>query len=230
MKTIGLIGGMNWKSSALYYQIINERIERDLGGLHSGKILLYSYDFDEMVRLQNGELWTEWENNLCEKALMLQKAGAELIVMCCNTAHKAAESIERRISVPLIHIADAVGAKIKQAQLSKVGLLGTVYTMEEDFYKNRLASRFDLSVIVPEKTDRERIHRIIFDELELGIISKKSKKMVLKAIQRLIEGGAQGIILGCTEISALIRQKDVRVPVFDTISIHAGYACERAQE
>jgi aspartate racemase len=230
MKTIGLLGGMNWKTSALYYQIINERIEKALGGLHSGKILMYSFDFDEIVRLQNDESWAEWERVLCEKAVTLERAGADMIVMCCNTAHKAAEAIQQRLSVPLLHIADSVGARIQREKLVRVGLLGTLYTMEEDFYRDRLKSGFDLTVIIPEKDDRDMVHRIIFDELELGIIKKSSQKAVLRAIGKLIEAGAQGIILGCTEISALIQQRDVRIPVFDTLAIHAEDACQKALE
>ncbi len=230
MKTIGLIGGMNWKSTSLYYQIINETVQKKLGALHSAKILLYSYDFEELAQLQNRESWREWENSLSEKAVLLEKAGADLIIMCCNTAHKAADSIQQKLSVPLLHIADPVGKKIIEKKLNKVGLLGTNFTMEEDFYKNRLRTGFGLSVIVPDKMDRDSIHRIIFEELELGIIKKASRKEFIRIIHKLMKEGAQGIILGCTEISLLIKQEDVGVPVFDTISIHAARACEKALE
>ena len=230
MKTIGLIGGMNWKSTSLYYQILNETVQEKLGALHSAKILLYSYDFEEIAQLQNKESWREWENNLSEKAILLEKGGADFIVMCCNTAHKAADSIQQKLSVPLLHIADPVGKKIIEKKLNKVGLLGTNFTMEEEFYKNRLRTGFGLSVIVPDKPDRDSIHRIIFEELELGIIKKASRKEFIRIIHKLMREGAQGIILGCTEISLLIKQEDVGVPVFDTISIHAAYACEKALE
>jgi len=230
MKTIGLIGGMNWKSTSLYYQIINETVQEKLGALHSAKILLYSYDFEEIAQLQNQESWEEWENNLSEKAILLEKAGADFIVMCCNTAHKAADSIQQKLSVSLLHIADPVGKKIIEKKLNKVGLLGTNFTMEEDFYKNRLRTGFGLSVIVPDKLDRDSIHKIIFEELELGIIKKESRKVFIRIIHELMREGAQGIILGCTEISLLIKQEDVGVPVFDTISLHAAYACEKALE
>jgi aspartate racemase len=228
MKTIGLIGGMNWKTTSLYYQIVNEIAQRELGALHSGKLLIYSFDFEEMFQLQEKEMWPEWERRLCESALRLERAGAELIVMCCNTAHKAADAVQRTISIPLLHIADAVGEKVADRELTKIGLLGTNFTMEEDFYKNRLKTGFGLNVLVPDKPEREQVHRIIFEELEMGVIKKSSKKAFLSTIDKLIGEGAQGIVLGCTEISLLIKQEDVEIPIFDTINIHAAYACKRA--
>lgn len=220
MKTIGLIGGMSWESSAAYYQIINEEIKKRLGGLHSAKCILHSVDFAEIEHLQvNGE-WEKAGEILGNIARSLEKGGADFIVICTNTMHKVFDLIQDHINIPILHIADATIKQIKMQHIINVGLLGTTYTMEHDFYKSRIESN-DINVILPKKTEKEIINKIIFKELCVGEINLKSKKHYKNVIQNLIISGADGIILGCTEIELLIKQDDLTVPLFNTTYIHA---------
>jgi aspartate racemase len=221
MKTVGLIGGMSWKSSALYYSIINELVQKRFGGLHSCKILMYSADFAEIDKMQKDGEWNELSRIMVDTGLKLETGGAECLAICCNTMHKVAEELESRAAIPLIHIADATGNRIKQSNLSKVGLLGTQFTMEQDFYKKRIASKYGIDVIVPSKQEREIIHSIIYSELVVGIIKQASRQKYQDIIQNLCELGAEGIILGCTEFPLLIRPEDSPVPLFNTTQIHA---------
>jgi aspartate racemase len=226
MKTIGLIGGMSWESSKLYYEIINQEVMKKLGGLHSAKCVMYSFDFEPIKQLQFEGKWDKAAELLIEAANRLEKAGADFIVIGTNTMHKLAGKIEENIGIPLLHIADATGDVIKNEGIKRVGLLGTGFTMEEAFYKQRLTQRFGLEVIVPNKESRDIIHEVIFSELCRGEIKEESKKEYLRIINNLIENGAEAIILGCTEITLLIKQADCRVPVFDTTYIHAVAAVE----
>lgn len=227
MKTIGLIGGMSWESSLEYYRIINEKTKENLGGLHSAKILLFSVNFQEIELLQHRGDWEELTKIMIEAATTLEKAGADFIVICTNTMHKMAEDIERSVSIPLLHIADASAKAIKERGLTKVGLLGTKFTMEQDFYKKRLEDKHGLEVITPDEIDREIVHSVIYEELCLGKISPKSKKEYLRIISKLKKSGAQGVILGCTEIPLLLQQRDVSLPLFDTTEIHSEYAVKK---
>ena len=227
MKTIGLIGGMSWESSAEYYRLLNEQVKQRLGGLHSAECLMYSVDFEEIERFQSEGKWEEAGERLAAVARSLEKGGAELIVLCTNTMHKVISSIEEAVSVPVLHIADATAKEIEVNNLHTVGLLGTKYTMEQDFYKERIAES-GIEVLIPEATERVMINQIIFDELCLGEINDSSKVKYQKAIQNLIDCGAEGIILGCTEIGLLIKQEDSAVPLFDTAKIHAIAAVNEA--
>ena len=228
MKTIGLIGGMSWESSLEYYRILNEKVKEELGGLHSAECILYSVDFDRIETLQHENRWTELTGIMIDAAESLEKAGADLIVICTNTMHKMAGEVQDHISVPLLHIADAAAASIKQQGLKKVGLLGTRFTMEQDFYRKRLRDKHNLEVIIPDDEDRGLVHHIIYNELCLGKTLEPSRKEYLRIIDSLIQKGAEGIILGCTEIPLLIKQRDVSVPVLDTTRIHAEYALMKA--
>ena len=229
MKTIGLIGGMSWESTVTYYQIVNETIKRELGGLHSAKVLLYSVDFAEIEKYQaNGE-WDKSADVLADAAVNLEKAGADYIVICTNTMHKVVPQIQQKISIPILHIAEATADELKVRGISKVGLLGTKYTMTQEFYKNKLTEA-GIEVVIPDEEGVETVNDIIYNELCLGIISEESKKKYLKIITGLEELGAQGVILGCTEIGLLIQQKDTRLPVFDTTQIHATRAAFMAIE
>lgn len=221
MKIIGLIGGMSWKSSVLYYSIINELVQKRFGGLHSCKILMYSADFAEIDKMQNDGKWNELSHTMVDIGLELQRGGADCLAICCNTMHKIAEELESKIEIPLIHIADATGNRIKQSNFSKVGLLGTQFTMEQDFYKKRIASKYGIDVIIPFKEEREIIHSIIYSELVVGIINEASRRKYKGIIQNLCELGAEGIILGCTEFPLLISPEDSPVPLFNTTQIHA---------
>lgn len=227
MKTIGLIGGMSWESSAEYYRLLNEQVKHHLGGLHSAECLMYSVDFEEIERFQSQGKWEEAGERLADVARSLEKGGAELIVLCTNTMHKVISSIEEAVSVPVLHIADATAKEIRANHLHTVGLLGTKYTMEQDFYKERIADS-GIEVLIPETAERDMINEIIFDELCLGKINESSKVKYQQAIQNLIDRGAQGIILGCTEIGLLIHDEDVEVPLFDTARIHVKAAVEKA--
>ena len=229
MKTIGLIGGMSWESTIPYYRIINESVKQRLGGLHSAKIVLYSVDFHEIEQLQrSGDLRRAGEL-LAGAAQALVSAGADCIVLCTNTMHKVASQIEAAVAIPLLHIADATAQSLRRAGLNKVALLGTRFTMEQDFYKNRLTERFGIEVLVPNEAERERVHRVIYQELCLGQINPQSRESYRSIMQRLIEQeGVQAIILGCTEISLLVDHSDARVPLFDTTAIHAQAAAEFA--
>lgn len=228
MKTIGLIGGMSWESSLEYYRIVNQTTKAKLGGLHSAKCVLYSVDFAEIEILQHQGRWQEAAHLLIEAAGGLEKCGADFIVLCTNTMHKVADDIQAHINIPFLHIADATARQINRSGINKVGLLGTRFTMEEDFYKSRLAQKYGLEVIIPNANAREIVHRVIFDELVVGEIRQDSRKKYQDIIQNLFDGGAEGIILGCTEIGLLVRDGDCREPLFDTTRIHAVAAVEYA--
>jgi aspartate racemase len=228
MKTIGLIGGLSWESSKEYYRIINETVNERLGGLHSAKCILYSLDFAESREIQQTKGWDEVTKILIDAAQRLEAAGADIVLICTNTMHKSVPEIQRKIHVPVLHIADATAEKVLGKGLKKVGLLGTKMTMEEDFYKGRIRERFGIDVLVPDKDERDFIERVIFDELCVGKINASSKKTLKEIVGKLADNGAEGIILGCTEIPLLIKQEDVNVPVFDTTEIHAKAAVEFA--
>lgn len=224
MKIIGLIGGMSWESTIPYYREINELIKARLGGLHSAKIVLYSVDFHEIERLQQAAEWEAAGVLLADAARALEAAGAEFLVLCTNTMHKVATSIEAAVGIPLLHIADPTAVEIKQAGFGTVGLLGTRFTMEQAFYRERLTAGHGLTVIVPGREDREIVHRVIYEELCLGVVAASSRNEYRRIIDALARQGAQAIILGCTEISLLVKQQDSTVPLFDTTAIHARAA------
>lgn len=228
MKTIGLIGGMSWESSLEYYRIVNETVKEKLGGLHSCKCLMYSVDFGVIEALQHQNKWDELTKLMIEAAQNLKHGGADFIVICTNTMHKMAPEIETATGLNVLHIADVTGAAISKDQIQKVGLLGTRFTMEGDFYKKRLKDNYDIEVIIPEDTDRQIIHDIIYNELCLGVIKDDSRQKYIDIINKLCANGAEGIILGCTEIPLLIKQSDVLIPVYDTTKIHAESAVEFA--
>ena len=223
MKTIGLIGGMSWESTVTYYQVINETIKRELGGLHSAKIVLYSVDFDEIEKYQASGEWDKSADVLSNAAERLEKAGADFIVICTNTMHKVVPQMKERIGIPIVHIAEATADKLKEHGITTVGLLGTKYTMTQDFYKDKLIQA-GIRVIIPDDNDVETVNAVIYDELCLGNIISASKDKYLEIIRKLEDVGAQGVILGCTEIGLLVNQKDVELPVFDTTLIHAEKA------
>ena len=228
MKTIGMIGGMSWESSIEYYRIINEGVKGKLGGLHSAKSVMYSVDFAEIETLQHEGRWEEATQAMVEAAKHVEAGGADFVIICTNTMHKMAEEVEAAIHIPLLHIVDATAEAIKALGLQVVGLLGTNFTMEQDFYRGRLVERHGLEVLIPEEQDREIVHRVIYDELVLGVIKPESRSQYERIIEKLIEAGAQGIILGCTEIGLLVKDEDSRVPLFDTTFIHAVAAVEYA--
>jgi aspartate racemase len=228
MKTIGMIGGMSWESSIEYYRIVNETVKEKLGGLHSAKSLMYSVDFAEIEALQYAGRWDEATQAMIDAARHVEAGGADFVVICTNTMHKMADQVEAVIGIPLLHIADATAEVIKAQGLSKIGLLGTKFTMEGDFYRGRLVEKHDLEVLIPEVDDREIVHRVIYDELVLGEIKSESRKQYKNIIEKLIAAGAQGIILGCTEIGLLVKDEDSSVPIFDTTYIHAVAAVEMA--
>lgn len=226
MKTIGLIGGMSWESTVPYYRQINEAVKARLGGLHSAKIILYSVDFYEIERLQHAGDWDAAGAQLAAAAQALERAGADFCVLCTNTMHKVAPAIQAAVIIPLLHIADPTAAAIRAAGFTKVGLLGTRFTMEEDFYLARLTQQHGLEVIIPPPADRETIHLIIYDELCLGQVLPASRTQYTRIMQALVADGAQCIILGCTEISLLVGSQDAAVPLFDTTAIHALAAAQ----
>ncbi|MGC6389869.1 aspartate/glutamate racemase family protein [Ewingella sp. S1.OA.A_B6] len=228
MKTLGLIGGMSWESTVTYYRTINEHIKQQLGGLHSAKLFLHSVDFYEIEQLQAKGDWQQAGKLLGEAAQALARAGAEVIVVCTNTMHKVADDIEHRGGLPLLHIADATAEKIKQQGLKRIGLLGTKFTMEQDFYRGRLQDKHQIEVVTPDEADRDILHRIIYEELCLGEIRDASREEYRRVISQLEQQGVEGIILGCTEISLLVGTPDAMVPVFDTTAIHALAAAEYA--
>ena len=228
MKTIGLIGGMSWESSLEYYKIVNETVKEKLGGLHSCKCLMYSVDFGVIEALQHQNKWDELTKLMIEAAQNLKHGGADFIVICTNTMHKMAPEIETATGLNVLHIADVTGAAISKDQIQKVGLLGTRFTMEGDFYKKRLKDNYDIEVIIPEDADRQIIHDIIYNELCLGIIKDDSRQKYIDIINKLCANGAEGIILGCTEIPLLIKQSDVLIPVYDTTKIHSESAVDFA--
>jgi aspartate racemase len=228
MKTIGLLGGLSWHSTGEYYRIINEETARRLGADRSAPIMIYSVDFGPIQKLQRAGKWADVGHELARGAARVEKAGADFLLLCANTAHEVAPQIEQSVSIPLIHIADAVAEEIQKYGLVSVGLLGTIVTMEHDFYKDRLASRHGLDVIVPKKNDRKAVDRIIYHELCCGKVLESSTNMILQVMNKLENQGAQGIILGCTELPLLIRETDLAVPVFDTTMIHAQKAVSLA--
>jgi aspartate racemase len=228
VKTIGLIGGMSWESSMLYYQIINQTVKVRKGGHHSAKILLHSVNFQEIKDLQQQGNWAEATRVMIESAQKLEAAGADVIVICTNTMHKMASEVKNAITVPFLHIADATANRIVADKIKKVGLLGTAYTMEQDFYKDRLAEKFGLEVVIPDEADRAVIHDIIFQELCLGTVNENSKKRYQDIICSLINKGVEAVILGCTEITMLISQEDCTIPVYDTTRLHAEAAVDFA--
>ncbi len=228
MKTIGLIGGMSWESSIEYYRIINETAKEKLGGLHSAKSLMVTVDFAEIEKLQHEDRWDEAAQILIQCAQDLEKGGADFIVLCTNTMHKLADQIIANVNIPFLHIADATAEKIVATGMKKIGLLGTRFTMEHDFYKGRLVQNFGLEVLIPKQPDRDIVHRVIYDELVQGRIVETSREEYKRIIEWLIEQGAEGIILGCTEIELLVKQTDSRVPLFPTTLIHAVAAVEKA--
>ena len=223
LKTIGLIGGMSWESTVTYYKIINETVKEKLGGLHSAKCILYSVDFQEIEECQANGNWEKSGEILGEAANNLEKAGADFIVICTNTMHKVVNQIKEKISIPILHIAEMTAEKILEKGLKNIALLGTKYTMEQDFYKSKLIEK-GINVIIPDKNDIETINEVIYDELCLGTINSDSKKKFLEIVDKLRSKGAEGIILGCTEIGLLIKNEDTDVPLFDTAIIHAEQA------
>ena len=228
MKTIGLLGGMSWESTVSYYQIINRAVGERLGGFHSAKILLHSVDFAEIERLQHADRWAEAGSLLAEAAMALEGAGADFLVICTNTMHRVAPEIEARVHVPLLHIADPTAEAIRAAGISTVGLLGTSFTMEQDFYRGRLQRKFGLTVHVPEPASRDLIHQVIYQELCRGVISEPSRTSLQHVVAGLVGMGAEAVILGCTEIGLLLRAEDVSIPLFDTTLLHAEAAASFA--
>jgi len=227
-KTIGLIGGMSWESSSEYYRLLNETVRAEFGGLHSAPCILLSVDFDEISSLQRSGDWEKLTEKMVECARRLEKAGAEMVLICTNTMHKMADEVEAAVSIPLVHIGDATAARIQKEGFQRVGLLGTLYTMEQDFYRERLAKSFGLEVLIPEEADRRSVHQVIFSELCLGQTLDASRNMYREIIQRLVDRGAEAIILGCTEIMLLVSQEDSPVPLFDTTAIHVQAALKAA--
>jgi aspartate racemase len=228
MKTIGLIGGMSWESTSSYYRAINQGVKQALGGFHSAKIAIVSVDFAEIQRLQQQGKWSETGNLLAAAARQVEAAGGDFIVLCTNTMHKVAGQIEAAVSIPLLHIADATASKLKNDNVSKVGLLGTKFTMEQDFYKGRLQNQHGIEVIVPNEVEQQWVHDVIYNELVQGVISDQSRQRYVEIISKLSEQGAQGVILGCTEIGLLISQEDTATKLFDTTDIHSCAAVEKA--
>lgn len=227
MKTIGLIGGMSWESTVTYYQMINEGIKDSLGGLHSAKVLLYSVDFFEIEALMSRGAWDEAAVLLGDVAHRLEAAGADMILICTNTLHKVAPQVQSRIRVPLVHIAEAAAEELLSKGITSVGLLGTKYTMTQEFYREKLTER-GIDVLIPEGEEIDLVNRVIFDELCLGLVKEDSKAAYLKVIANLQARGAQGILLGCTELGLIVSQEDVSLPLFDTTVIHAKKAIELA--
>ncbi len=228
MKTIGLIGGMSWESSLEYYRIINEGVKKRLGGLHSAKCLMYSFDFEEIEALQQEGRWDEATAMMIGAASTLASAGADFLVICTNTMHRMAEDVQLAVDIPLLHIADATAAAIQSQGIGKVGLLGTRFTMEEAFYKDRLVDLFGIEVMIPQISQRQLVHDVIYDELCLGNLREESRSSYRSIIGDLVKNGAEGIILGCTEIGLLIKPGDSPAPIFDTTLIHAQAAVDLA--
>ncbi|WLR42314.1 aspartate/glutamate racemase family protein [Bacillus carboniphilus] len=228
MRTIGLLGGMSWESSAIYYKLINERVKEKLGKLHSAKSIMYSVDFQLIKDLQFEGKWSKATVELIKAAKCVEKGGGDFLIICTNTMHKMAEEIQGAISIPVLHIADTTGEEIEKSGIRKIGLLATKFTMEQEFYKGRLQSKYGIDVIIPNEEERIMIHDIIYNELCLGDIRTESRQIYKEIIDRLIERGAEGIILGCTEITMLIKEQDINIPVFDTTKIHAIKAADYA--
>jgi aspartate racemase len=228
VRTIGLIGGVSWESTVPYYQIINRFVSARLGGLHSARLVLYSVEFHEIEVLQHEGRWQEAGEILADAARAVRRAGADAVVLCTNTMHKVAGQIEAAVDIPLLHIADATAARVKQAGVSRVGLLGTRFTMEQDFYRGRLEARHGLEVLTPSQEQRDLVHTVIYDELCMGRIENPSREAYRQIVSDLIARGVQGVILGCTEIGLLLKPEDAAVPLFDTAAIHAETAAEWA--
>lgn len=228
MKTIGLIGGMSWESSAVYYELINKKVKETLGGFHSCKSIMVTVDFAEIEKLQHQNDWAALNNMMVESARQLELARADIIILCTNTMHLCSDAIIKNISIPFLHIADATGMEIKNKNLKKVGLLGTKFTMEKDFYKEFIFNNYGMEVIIPSEEEREKVHNIIYQELVHGKIKNDSREIYIQIIKNLEHRGAEGIILGCTEIPSLISESDVDIPVFDTTKIHAEKVVEWA--
>lgn len=228
MKTIGLIGGISWQSTVAYYQVINRRTNELLGGSHSAKVLLHSVDFDEVARMQHEGRWDDFQDLLIEAAKGLERGGADFFLICANTPHIVADGVQHAVGIPLVHIGDAVGHAIQLAGLRKVGLLGTRFTMEEDFLKSRLDRKFGIESIVREKEDRDLVHSVIYDELVNGDMREESRRAYVKIIDKLTANGAAGIVLGCTEIPLLVSLEDTDAALFDTARIHAELAVDLA--
>jgi aspartate racemase len=228
MRTIGMIGGMSWESSIEYYRIVNEAVKEKLGGTHSAKSVMVSVDFAEIEALQYAGDWKKATQVMIECAQQVEAGGADFLVICTNTMHKMADDMQNRIGIPILHIADATAEAIRARGQHRIGLLGTRFTMEEDFYRGRLTRKHKLEVLIPEEDDRAVVHRVIYEELVLGIIKPTSRMEYQRIIERLIDTGAEGIVLGCTEIGLLIKDGDCRVPLFDTTLIHALKAAEYA--
>jgi aspartate racemase len=221
MRVIGLLGGMSWESTMPYYRVINETVRERLGGLHSARIVLYSLDFHDIEALQRSGEWAAAGALLAEAARSLEAAGADVLLLCTNTMHKVAGVVEAAIRIPLLHVADATAASIKAHGLSRVGLLGTRFTMEQDFYKDRLRDQHGVQVVVPDASDRDLVHRVIYDELCVGQVHERSRSEYRRIMSKLVERGAEGIVLGCTEVGLLVRNEDSAVPLFDTTRLHA---------
>lgn len=228
MKTIGLLGGMSWESTVSYYRALNEGVKAALGGLHSARVALYSVDFDEIEQLQRSGDWRAAGEHLAEAARGVEAAGADFLLICTNTMHKVAEEVAAAVSIPLLHIADATGEQLVADGMTTVGLLGTRFTMEEDFYTGRLAEKFGIEALVPDQSQRDRVHEVIFGELCVGTLSDASRSAFLGIIDALRERGAQAIVLGCTEIGLLIEPRHTDAPLYDTAAIHAARAVELA--
>lgn len=228
VKTVGMIGGMSWESTVSYYQALNEGIKAELGGLHSAKICLYSVDFSEIEALQHQGKWDETAVILSKAAQSVEAGGADCLLICTNTMHKVAPQIEANITIPILHIADATAEQLLSDGVTKVGLLGTRFTMEQDFYKRRLVDKFGIEVLVPNEDDRDVIHSVIYEELCQGVVNAESRERYLDVVDRLASQGAQAVILGCTEIALLINQNHTNVPLYDTTKIHADYAVKWA--
>jgi aspartate racemase len=228
MKTIGLLGGMSWESSVEYERIIHEEVRRRLGGTHSARTLHWTFDFHEIEALQEAGDWATAAEEMVSAATALERAGAELVVICTNTMHRVADAVTRAISIPLLHIADATAAAIAADRVTRVGLLGTAYTMEEEFYRGRLEQEYGLDVLVPPAGDRAEVHRVIFEELVQGVVSSGSRLRYLEIIERLVSAGAEGIIAGCTEVELLVSANDVAVPFYPTARLHALAAVDAA--
>jgi len=228
MKTIGLLGGMSWESTVGYYRAINEGVKQALGGLHSAKIVMYSVDFDPIEKLQHKGDWATTADLLVEAARSIEAAGADFLLICTNTMHKVAPEVEQAVTIPLLHIADATADVLVSRGIKTVGLLGTAFTMEQDFYKGRLIDRYGLDVLAPDNADRQVVHDVIYQELCLGNIRSASKKEYVRIIDLLADRGAEAVILGCTEIGMLVNQADTRVTLLDTTAIHAEKAVATA--
>lgn len=228
MKTIGLLGGMSWESTVSYYKSINEGVKATLGELNSAKVCMYSVNFDEIEKLQHQGRWAETADILSDAALSVEKGGADFVLICTNTMHKVVPEIEEKITIPILHIADTTAQKLLEQGVKKVGLLGTAFTMEQDFYKGRLTNKFGIHVVIPDEDDREKVHNIIYQELCRGEVKEESRDVYRQIIDKLSQQGVEAVILGCTEIALLIQQQHTDVSLFDTTAIHAEAAVRLA--